>query len=180
MKEQKLASGKHWNSKRRAFLTTYLAQMVAVLSPEHTFYLHVCAFHLLILPFGSVISPFQECQHSKFSSAQEKPERFCLPNRRKTSGFGSVSGTQPSEKSTEKHHGSIVNGIPKASLNTFQSLEMHQWCWKRAPSAAQMLLATSEWPPESWESAGHICTIINAFFSLCSAQWVHLNVDHAC
>ena len=52
-------------------------------------------------------------------------DRFLLLNRRKTSGFRSVSGTQPSEKSTEKHLESIRNGISKA-LTTSQSLEAHQ------------------------------------------------------
>ena len=64
--------------------------------------------------FSTHLLPFQEVQHSNFCSVQEKPERFCLLNRRKTSGFKGVSGTQPSEKSTTKHHGSIVNGISKA------------------------------------------------------------------
>ena len=48
-----------------------------------------------------------------FSCAGETWE-FWLLSRRKTSGFRSVSETQPSEKSTEKHHGSIVSGIPEA------------------------------------------------------------------
>ena len=149
------------------------------LSPEHPFYLHGWAFKLLILPFWSVISPFQECQHWKFSPVQEKPERFWILNRRETSGFRSVSGTQPSQKSTEKHHGSIVNGIPRP-LNTSQSLEMHQWCWKRAPNAAQMLLTTSEWPPESSRICRphldhHECILFSVH-----AQWVDLNVYHAC
>ena len=74
-------------------------------------------FELKTSMFGTVtphLLPFQECQHSNFCSVQEKPERFFLLNRRKTSGFRGVSGTQPSAKSTTKHHESIVNGVSEA------------------------------------------------------------------
>ena len=70
--------------------------------------------HSRIWPLGSVILPFQKWQHLKVSPVQEKPERFWLLHRGKTSGFRSVSETEPSEKSTEKHHGSIVSGILEA------------------------------------------------------------------
>ena len=65
-------------------------------------------FELKTSMFGSlrrVISPFEECQHSKFSPVQEKDERFWLLNRRKTPGFGSVAGTKPQEKRTEQRFG---------------------------------------------------------------------------
>ena len=71
-------------------------------------------FELKTSMFGSlrrVISPFQECQHSKFPPVQEKPERFWLLNRRKTSGFRSVAGTQPQEKRTKQHFGTIMVGV---------------------------------------------------------------------
>ena len=70
---------------------------------EHPFYLHVWAIHLRFLPFGSVISHFQQCQHSKFS---------CL-FRRNLGGFDSWTGGKL--RFQEKHHGNIASGICKAS-----------------------------------------------------------------
>ena len=176
-KTTKWGPTKPWNSENRAFSKTSLAQMVAILPPAHPFYLHVWALHSRILPFGSVISPFQECQHSKFSPVQEKPERFWLLNRRKTSGFRSVSETQPSEKSTEKHHGSIISGIPEA----FEHLPKPGDAWLLLKNGSKCCTNASHdvrVATRSWESAGHIWTIINAFFSVLIAQWVDLNVDH--
>ena len=46
MEQQKSSPGSPSNSGNRAFLTTYLALMVAIVSPEHPFYLHVWAFSL--------------------------------------------------------------------------------------------------------------------------------------
>ena len=92
------------------------------------FYLLGVSFHL-----------FQECQHSIFSPVQEKPERFLLLHRRKTSGFRSVSGTQPSEKSTEKHLESIRNGISKA-FDHLPKPRNSSVMLKKALNAERMLL----------------------------------------
>ena len=165
MKQQKWAPGKPSNIKKRAFWRPTLRWMVAILSPEHPFYLHVWAFHLPVLPFGSVISPFQECQHSNAFSCSRETWEVLTPeqeeNLRFQECFRDTTVRKEHQKAPWKHHKWHSQGL----LNTFQSLEMHQWCWKSAPNAAQMLLTMSEWPPESWESAGHICTIMTALFS---------------
>ena len=95
--------------------------------------------------------------------------------RRNLRGFSSWTGGKPQVSGVFQGH-IRQKRAPKSTLKasqmafprpftTSQSLEIHQWCGKRALNAAQMLLTTSEWPPESWESAGHICTIMTALFS---------------